>query len=188
MWIAVVVAVISALGAIVAAVVAGRFAGRSKEAELNAARVLELERRLSTMKEDVYRPMVELLQSMWDSARSGKQPNEQKLVQTLSTFTTWVQMYGSDHVVIAFHKMMQAVYSDPPANIVMRYIAELTLALRRDIGDPFSNATLLDLLGHRIKDIYDGTFAEVLTLPEPELWTKEDWSPPWGERFSEASG
>jgi hypothetical protein len=182
-WIAVVVSVISAAGAVVAALVAGHYAGKSKQAELSAARVLELEKRLAGMKEEVYRPMVELLRSMWDSAKSGKQPNQAKMLETLSRFTAWAQMYGSDDVVIAHHKMMQAAFTEPPSEVMMRYIAEMTLALRKDLGDPETRVDAIDLLGMRIKDIYEGDMVGKYALGENEFSAAEGWTPPWGDRF-----
>ena len=188
MQIAVVVSVISALGAIAAAVVAGRFAGRTKQAELNALRVIELEKRVAGMKEETYRPMVEMLRSMWDTAKGGKQQNQREMVQTLSRFTASAQMYGSDDVAVAFHKMMQAAYSNPPPEVMMRYIAEMLLALRRDLRGPETSITIVDLLGMRINDMYQTDMAEKYSLSEEAFAAEVGWTPPWGDRFKDPSG
>jgi len=51
----------------VAAVVAGWFAFRARTSEAAAARTLELERRLATVKAGVYEPLIEGLRAVFDS-------------------------------------------------------------------------------------------------------------------------
>lgn len=181
----VVVAVISAIGAVAAALVAGRFAQRSAGMQAQAIRVAELEKRLASQKAEVYKPMIELLQSMWDSVKTNRKNDETKMLKTLSTFTSWAQVYASDEVVIAFHKMMQAAYSEPPADVMMRFIAQLSLALRRDLGAADTGVDLVDLLGMRISDIYGGDMQAKFELDEEAFLANVAWNPPWGNRYSE---
>jgi hypothetical protein len=185
MWLGVTIAVISALGAILGAIISGRYANMSKTAELGAARVLELEKRLASSREDIYRPMVELLREMFDSARSKKQVGGPKDIQTLSRFTSWIQIYGSDEVLLAYHKLMQAAFKSAPPIILMRYVAELTLELRRDLGAPQTELRLTDLMGLRLNDIYDAQWRKAFDTPEKELLDQENWRPPWGNRFDD---
>jgi hypothetical protein len=173
------------LGAILAAFISGRYANRSKSAELSAARVLELEKRLASTREDIYRPMVELLRDMFDSARSKKQVGGPKDVQTLSRFTSWIQIYGSDEVLLAYHKLIQASFKSAPPTVLMRYVAELTFELRRDLGAPETNLRLTDIMGLRLNDIYDPQWRKAFDMREKDLLNQEGWKPPWGNRFDE---
>lgn len=183
MSVAIAVQIITTLGAVAAAIIAGIYAKKSQEAEVAAARVLELEKRIAGMKEDIYRPMVELLRSLWDSVKTGKQPQQTEMIETLSKFTAWTQIYGSDDVVITFHKMMQASFHDAPPNVTMRCIAEMLLALRRDLGDPETKIDVVDLLGMRITDIYESEMLKSYSLQEEQFFEAEGWSAPWGGRF-----
>jgi hypothetical protein len=57
-WVGIGIAVIAAAGSIAAAVISSRSASRAKAAELQAARIHELESRLAESKAKVYGPMV----------------------------------------------------------------------------------------------------------------------------------
>lgn len=178
------VSIVSALGAIAAAGVAAWYASKARTAELQAHRIRELEKRLAGSREEVYKPMVDLLRQIFDSGQGGKGPDDRKTLKTLSEFATWVQIYGSDRVVRAFHKFMQAAYTEPPAMILLRYMNEFILAVRRDIGDPDTTVDLLDLAGIRTTDIYADENRRVMELPERDLWLEHSWDPPWGSRYS----
>jgi hypothetical protein len=181
-WLGPVLSGLAALGAIGAALIAGRFAAKTKEAELRAQRAMEIEKRLAASKEEIYTPMVEMLRQIIDSASPGGrhvQISEKKLRETLSKFWTWVQMYGSDDALRASHRFSQALYSDPPPRIAMRYLHELLLSIRRDLGHPETEATLVDLAGLRVTDIHQAQNKQALTMPEEELWARENWKAPW---------
>jgi hypothetical protein len=66
----------------------------------------------------------------------------------------------------------------------MRLYAEFVLGARRDLGDPQTSVDVVDILGLRITDIYSGNWAEMMSLPLPDLYRRLQWSPPWGSRFS----
>jgi hypothetical protein len=160
------------IGAVIAAVVAGRYALRAKTAEFQANRVLELERRLAASKADVFEPMVEALGRVFELTAQGKSADEDAFEEAAGPqfrrFVHWVQVYGADETVLTVHKMMQAFYSSPPSEVVLRLMGELLVAARRELGHPDTKIDALDLMGIRINEL--------------------SWEPPWGHRFSPASG
>jgi hypothetical protein len=101
----------------------------------------------------------------------------------MSKFNAWVSIYGSDDAVRAVHRFMQAAYSNPPSEVMMRFFVELQLAMRRDLGDPESTLDVMDLLGIRIKDVYEGEMASLMVAPLPAFYERVGWDPPWGERY-----
>lgn len=172
---------IPVLGAIGAAVAAGIFSARARRAQSSAERTLDLEKRLASSKQEVYKPMVNLFRRILDSSGAGKNSPaaDKATLETLSQFIAWVQIYGSDDAVRAVHRFMQASYSEPPATVMLRQYGEFLLAIRRDISHPDTDVTTVDLLGMRITDIYD-ELAHDLTLDEEVFYQKHAWSPPWG--------
>jgi hypothetical protein len=182
-WLGAVVALAGALGAMGAAWIAARSANRSKAAELQAQRILESEKRLSASRQEVYQPMLEFLRSVLDSATSEKETalDMAQARETLSRFWMWVQVYGSDDMVRAAHKFAQALYTSPPPPIMVRYLNEFVLAVRKDLGEPETRIGLIELAGLRITDIYEPEYQEALTMPEEELWGRENWTAPWAK-------
>jgi hypothetical protein len=180
------------IGAVLAAVLAGRYALRAKTAEFQANRILELERRLAASKAEVFEPMVEALMQMFELTAQGKASDEAAFEEVAGPafrkFVHWVQVYGSDETVRVVHKMMQALYSAPPPEIVLHFVAELIVAARRELGHPDTQIDAVDVMGIRINDLYsgDGSLYTHLALPEAELFKKLGWSPPWGDRFESA--
>jgi len=173
------VPLVPALGAVAAAVTAGVFSARARSAQASAERTLELERRLATSKQEIYKPLVDLFRRVLDSSTSGSKPlSDKAMIETLSQFISWVQIYGSDQAVRAVQKFMQTVYSGPPPLVVMRHYGELLLAIRRDIAHPETSVTLVDLLAMRVTDIY-AEWADELSLDEEAFYVRHQWSPPW---------
>jgi hypothetical protein len=175
-------AVAGAIGAIAAAFVAAVFAKRARESETSAQRFADLEKRLATSKAEIYEPLIEMLRNLFDSTVTKKeQMPETELLETISRFTAWVQIYGSDEVVREMRKFMQVAFHEPPAFVSLRYYAQLVLAIRRDLGDPRTEVNLTDLLAMRITDIYEGEeqLARALSLPEGEFLELHNWTPPW---------
>ena len=178
-WVPLFASMVAALGSLTAAFVAGRFAAKTRNAQSQAERVLELEKRLASSKFDVYQPMLELLREMiFDAAKTGKIIDEAKMVETMSKFGTWIQIFGSDEAVLVYHRWMQAAFHNPPPPVAVRLYAEFVLAARRDMGDPQTKVTMLDLLGIRLNDVYE-TFADDLGLDDKAFYIKHGWNPPW---------
>ena len=140
---------------------------------------------LSTAKAEVYEPMIELLRTMLDASRTGKGTgDERKLRETLSKFTAWVSVYGSDEAVYAFHKFMQTTYHSPedPGRILIYYYGRFLLAVRRDLGIPNTTVTIPQLLGLRITDAWD-KMGDWGAKSEEEFLISEGWMPPWPKDF-----
>jgi hypothetical protein len=173
--------------AIVSAGLAGWFALMTKRSEFRSQRLIELERQSAATKAEVFQPLVEGIGEMWERTSKGTATLEwfeNKLMPRFTTFMTWAPIYGADETVWAYHRYAQGIYDDCPTNITMRHLAELVLALRRELGHPNSKVTALDLMGFRIDDIYkDGVGLNWTRLPQNQLYEEEGWTPPWGDRF-----
>ena len=179
------IALVAAVGSVVAAVTAGRYANRAQTSQAQEARIRDLEECLSKSREEVYTPMLELLREVLDSSKTGKDPMvDPKSQETFSRFGSWVQIYGSDEAIRVVHKFMQSAYAGAPSQVLMRYYAELTLAVRRDLGDPDTEVDLVTLLGIRINGIHKSDLVETMDMEESGLLAKHGWAPPWGSRFT----
>jgi hypothetical protein len=185
-WLPFLVAIVPAAAAVAAAVVAARSATRARAAEFQAARIRDLENRVAAYKADVYGPMLEFFRETFDSTISGgPSQSATEAVGTFSKFATWIQIYGSDEAVRATHKFMQAAYTTPPPEVLMRYYTELVLAARRDLNDSATTVDLVDLIGIRMKDVHAHRIGHLLLVDERELWRQTTWTPPWGNRYDE---
>jgi hypothetical protein len=184
----VVLASVPAAASVVAAVVAAVAASRTKSRENEAARIRDLESRISEKKYAVYKPMIDALGDVFDLERAqkadGKDERDRDLRQRISDFWIWITIYGSDDAVRAFHRFMQSTYVQAPAPIMMRLYADFVLAARRDIGYPKSDLNAIDFLGIRISDIYSS--ADMMAIAGQSfdsLCKKHDWQPPWQQRI-----
>lgn len=179
-WIPVLVATLSAL-------LAGWFAIATKRSELRSQRIMELERQSAATKADVFQPLAEGIGVMWEQTSKGTATPEwfeRNVMPRFNKFIIWAPIYGADETVWAYHRYIQAIFDDAPVNITMRHLAELVLALRRELGHPGSKVTALDLMGFRITDIYaNGVGLSWTRLPLEKLYQEEGWTPPWGDRF-----
>jgi hypothetical protein len=179
-WIPVLVAVVSAL-------LAGWFARSTKRSELRSQRLLELERQSAATKAEVFQPVVEVIGEMWERTSKGDIPQtwfEETMLPRFASFMTWAPIYGADETIWAFHRYQQGVYADAPTFVSLRHLLELVLALRRELGHPDTKVNALDLMGFRVKDIYEnGAGQPWARLPLNKFYESEQWTPPWGDRF-----
>jgi len=99
----------------------------------------------------------------------------------LADFSTWVNIYGSDAAVIAFHNFKQASFHLPlPPLVATRLFADFLLEARRDIGRPDPGVTRAQIMGMRITDLYEAeSYRSALDLPFEELCRREGWTAPW---------
>jgi hypothetical protein len=74
---------------------------------------------------------------------------------------------------------MQAAYTEPPAQILMRFFGELVHAARKDLGPSDTKIGIIELMGIRLKDVYSSEFHDVFIMEEDELFRRYEWSPPW---------
>ncbi len=112
---------IPVLAACVPALIAGYYANRARTAELEAQRLLELERRVAASKGKVFEELVEAITLFWNEVpKRGGEPIppewfEEHVLPHLKSFTDWVQIYGTDDSVRLYHRYMQATYADAPS-------------------------------------------------------------------------
>lgn len=169
---------IPALVSVVSAFVAARYASRSRLTEQQAARLLSLEERTADRKREVYEPFVATLGAMLVPSR--QQAALASMETVMSNFQTFVMIWGSDEVVDAFYRFRRAAVLQPPAAITMRLVADLLIAIRRDVAWPDTKVTPLQTLGSRISDLEPGGELEgAFTLPFDDLARRENWRPPW---------
>lgn len=180
-WIPVVVSIVAAVGSMGAAFIAGQSAAKTRQAQTQAERVLELEKRLAASKAEMYEPMVELFRTLFDSVKTSRHLDPKKMTDTFSKFGNWIQIYGSDEAVGEFRKLMQSAYHRAPPEVLMRMYAQFVLAIRKDLGDPRTQVSLSDLLAIRINDVYT-TFGGDLDVEEGAFLKARGWTPPWPTR------
>lgn len=174
------VAAVPAIASVIAAVLSARSARKSRLAEMDAARISELESRLSERKYDLYKPMIDLLREMLDSSKSGKAVDQTDMQKRLSEFGAWIGIFGSDDAIRTFRNFMQGAYHSAPAPILMRLYAEFILSARRDLGYQDSSITPQDLLGIRITDLYQSpTMKDVSESDFADLCQRHGWDIPW---------
>lgn len=180
-WIAVLVAAIAACASISAAVVAALSAKSTKRIEVESQHARELESRISERKFDTYKPVIEMFGDLASGTRSSiVLANQEANVEKLQDFATWINIYGSDDAVAAYHNFIQAAFNNCPVMIAVRLYAEFTLAARRDIGFPDTKVTAIQIMGIRVNDIYsEESYRQALTAPFDELCRREHWTPPW---------
>jgi hypothetical protein len=187
-WVAFGLAAIPAVAAIAAAWLASRSARQARLAQADADHLQRLEQRLADHKREVYQPMIEFMGKMLDGANT---PPEKVFKQKLTEFSRWVVVVGSDEAVRAFRNMMQASFNDAPTPLYLRLYADFQLAARRDMGDPNTTLTPIDVMGMRINDLYsnhdDTAVFDVLTKPFAEVCSDHSWPIPW-ERTPLAGG
>ncbi|WP_152690539.1 hypothetical protein [Jiangella alkaliphila] len=180
-WASLAVASIPAVAAITSAVVAYRSARTTKRLELQASRIRDLENRLAEKKFETYKPMIDALNDLLDPAKS-KTVNMGELGEKFNNFDAWIAIFGSDQAVSAWHRLRQASFHNPPAEIFIRLYADFVIAARRDMGYPDSEATGEQLIGSRLRDLYSQTgtnVREALQMNWVEVERRTGWAAPW---------
>jgi hypothetical protein len=185
-WVPVIVAGVSAAGALGAAVVAGVAASRTKAAELGATKAVELEKRLSSSRTEVFEPLVEAVGRLWDHIATGKPMDpptfEQIAGAPIRRFTHWVQIYGSDDAVRASLRFMQGTYGGAPPLVLVRLLGDLIVAARRELGYADTEIRAVEVLAMRITDAYTSPeYYADLTDPLETVCARHGWRPPWSQ-------
>jgi hypothetical protein len=171
--------VLPVIAAVVAAWIAKRAADRATAAQVDMAHLQRLEQRIAGRKLEVYEPILDYLR---ESLRDADNIDADEMTSKLSKFSGWVAIVGSDAAVRAFGNHMQGAYNDAPGLVAMRLYADFLLAARRDLGDPASQLTGLDVWAMQINDLYstDGkVLRDTLTLPLERACALHEWVPPW---------
>lgn len=131
----------------------------------------------------MYQPVINFLGGMLDpEVAASMSPEEVKT--KLGDFARWVVIVGSDDSVRAFRNLMQGTFNSAPPVLLLRLFADFQLAARRDMGDPETEITPVDVLGMRINDLYSdgGDLYTVLSLPFDEACAAVGWLIPWETR------
>lgn len=188
-WIAIAAAVIATAGTVLAAVLASRAERSSKQSEIQAQHIRELESRISERKYQIYQPMIEMLADALNTkvTKTALPPDE--VLMRIHKFSSWIVIYGSDLAVTAFQHFLQAIYNGVPPEIATRLYAEFVLAARRDIARSDTQIGALEIIGMRIDDLYtNADYYRLMTQPFEEICKRLQWTPPWSLQIGPKSG
>lgn len=170
----IIVATIAALASVSAAVVAGIFARSARQLEMRIQRSEKASERNIERKQEMYAPVIELIQHMFIT---DDQPTEEQLKKK-NHFDLWSKVYCPDDVLTAYSRFSMIGEGEyPPGEVQVRLYADLLLAIRKDLGDPYSNLTRLNLMGSST-----GLYADKYFLTEPDLdrvCKRYGYTPPW---------
>lgn len=126
--------------------------------------------------------MIELLGDILDSTKTAGMAERAAEIQAkFADFSTWVNIYGSDGAIVAFHNFKQAAFHPPlPSLVATRLFADFLLEARRDVGRSDTSVTRAQIMGVRITDLYEvESCRSALDLPFEELCRREGWTAPW---------
>jgi hypothetical protein len=178
LWLQIIALVVPAAVAIFSAVWATRSAKRAQQAEHESARLRALEDRVAEKKYALYQPFLQTLSDILTPSR--KDAAMAGMEDVIVDFSAFVTVWGSDEVVENFYRWRVSANSSPPPMVTMRLMADLLIAVRKDIAWPDTRAPMLHMIGHRINDITDHPeMVEALTLPWDKFLQTQDWQPPF---------
>ncbi|MBO0611108.1 hypothetical protein [Myceligenerans salitolerans] len=159
-----------------AAISSRRSAVESRASQDESARLQRLEARVSVQKYDVYSSIIVTLGK---ALAPGNKPEDLD-INAIGKFQTWAVIYASDGALGAFGRFMQGTFANAPARVLLRLYSEFVIEARKDMGDETTQATPVDILAPRLKDLYTNKeMTAIFTLPFEELCLKENWSAPW---------
>jgi hypothetical protein len=170
----IIVAAIAAVASVFAAVIAGVFARSVRRLESQLQRRENIHERNIERKQEMYAPVIELIQHMFVT---DDQPTEEQL-EKKRHFDLWSKVYCPDDVLAAYSRFSMIGNGEyPPGEVQVRLYADLLLAIRKDLGDPYSNLTRLELMGNTT-----GLYEDKYFLTEPNLdrvCKRYNYTPPW---------
>jgi hypothetical protein len=190
---------VATVGAVAAAWLASRSARAARQGELEAARIRDLENRISERKYEVYKPMLDYIGHIFNQQSEESRAaiaDKVAVNKVFVEFARWIGIYGSDEVLTAYHHLMQGMSYGAPPVVLNRLMADFLLAARRDIGNSNSKAQQDELLivTFRVNDFYNegDLVGKVMRLPLKKALKKAGWTPPWssmnaGRPVNEAS-
>jgi hypothetical protein len=179
-WIVLAVGLLASLASIVGALLAANSARSARTTEQEATRLQFLEQRLSQRKNEVYQEQIDLLGRMLGTEDQRAGLDDVDTMQKFQTFSAWIGIVGSDAAVRAWSHLMQSTFHAAPPVVMLRLYADFQLAARRDLGDPDTSLTAVELMAVRIKDLYDDSdFFMAMSLPISEVCALNDWEIPW---------
>lgn len=174
-WVVLGVGLIAALASIGGAALAASSARAAGAAEQETVRLQLLEQRLAQRKNEVYQEQIDLLGQLLTPAGQRAELDEAETMEKFQKFSAWIGIVGSDEAVRAWSHLMQSTFHDAPPPVLLRLYAEFQLAARRDLGDPDTALTPIDLMAVRIKDLYDNpTYHAAMSAPVNEVCASAD--------------
>lgn len=176
-WVTVGIAIVTILVNVGLALWSARSARLSQATQAESQRLLAIEDRTADKKLETYMPFLKTLGDMLTPNRR-EQATEQ-MEDVLSDFQTAVIVWGSDQVVEAFARYRILASRNPPPLITMRLVADLQLAMRRDLAWPDTEVELGLIIGMRINDLDEHSeILHAMKMPLEELYKQEGWEPP----------
>ncbi len=179
-WVVLAVGFLASVTSIAAAVIASLSAKGAHAIEREVARLQLLEQRLAQRKNEVYQDQIDLLGRMLGPADQRADLDDSETLKKFNEFSAWIGIVGSDAAVRAWSQLMQSTFHSAPPVVMLRLYAEFQLAARRDLGDPDTGLTAVELMAVRIRDLYDDdTYYSAMTLPLADVCAKAAWEIPW---------
>ena len=180
---------VATVSSVVAAWLATRSARAARQGELEAARIRDMENRISERKYEVYKPMLDYIGHIFSqqSEESKQAIADQAAVNKIYVdFSRWLAIYGSDEALTAYHNLMQGMSYGAPLLVLNRLITDFLLAARRDIGNSGSRTSETELftVAFRLNDFYsqEDLARQIMRLPLKKALKKAGWSPPWSSK------
>ncbi|MCM3521286.1 hypothetical protein [Curtobacterium sp. P97] len=178
LWLQIVTLAVPVAVAVISSILASRAAGRAQHAEAEAARLRALEERTAQKKFELYQPFLTTLNDLLTPNRSAAALAGMEDV--ITNFQGFVTVWGSDEVIETFYRWRTSANLNPPNLVTMRLMADLLVAVRRDIAWPDTKVPTLYMIGHRIKDIHEHPeMVKAMTLPLDQFLASQDWTPPF---------
>lgn len=178
LWLQIITLVVPAAVAIFSALWASKSARRAQQAESESARLRALEERVAEKKFDVYRPFVDAMGDVLTPGRSESALAD--LENVMADFQNWVIVFGSDEVVDAFFRYRTAANNAPPLMVTFRLMADLLMAIRRDVAAPDTKLLGIHMIASRLNDIAEHPeLQENLSMPLSKLIEQEKWDAPF---------
>ncbi|TDT64442.1 hypothetical protein [Frigoribacterium sp. PhB116] len=178
LWLQIITLVAPAAVAIFSAVWASKSARRAQQAESESARLRALEERVAEKKFEVYKPFVDAMGDMLTPTRTKNALADFENV--IADFQNWVIVFGSDEVVDAFLRYRTSANGNPPMMVTFRLMADLLMAIRRDVAAPDTKLLGIHMIASRLNDIADHPeLQENLSMPLSKLIEQEGWDAPF---------
>lgn len=174
--------VVSTLVAVGSAIFSAVMASRARQADAEAARLRDLESRLSVKKAGLYEPMLNVLgKSLTPGAfRPGDTATADELADQTLAFMQLAPVYASDEVLLAFMRFRMGHAGSPPLAIGLRLTDDLMAAMRSDLTGGSTRMVGMRLIGIRMNDLFTNEqYAPALEHTVSELAAMLGWVPPW---------
>ena len=123
-----------------------------KHLERKAAVVAQLREK----KIPVYEDIIRLMFGIAFGGKGGrKQLNEQEMIKATTDITEKLTIWGSDEMVREFHGFRMSALNQPSGYETLGRVANLMLAVRKDLGHENKNIGRREILGLFINDLPD---------------------------------